>query len=95
MLAPPEWVSIVSRDMGSPLVQPQMIGVVPHPPCSKPGLGTTFAAVAWAGDANPNASAAVTIKRVLSRVTGGTSSRRPFLLERGGASVTALFFLSC
>jgi hypothetical protein len=72
-----------------------MIGVVAHPPSSKPGFGTTFAAVTRAGDANTNTRAAVTTKRVLSRLTVGTSPAGPFLLERGGASVIALSCLPC
>src|SRR5262249_8941975 len=69
--------------------QPQMSGVLaPQPPCSKPGLGTTFAAVAHARQAKGDRKAADTAGRTPrtfigfpSRDSGRSSGHEPVSLS--------------
>src|SRR5262245_32655619 len=71
MLAPPECGLNVSCPMNANLgstevdSQPQMTGVLsPHPPCSNPGLGTTFVDARAVGTAT-STSAVNGIRRIV------------------------------
>jgi len=59
--------------MELPLVQSQMTGVVPHPPCSKPGFGTTFVAARADGTSTNAATATASVNAIREP---GTNHRR-------------------